>query len=206
MMDLPPPDPGIEIVVASRGMSKGLAQTDGFQVLGRGELLFGDLGFSAYYKNITSATADGEVGVGAILKKKLGGFDVSGTVTFKWLTGLDGQVDPDSIELIPSVSRRFGPMTARVSVTYTPNDFGRTGSSTWIEGGLAWKVGKSTTISGNLGRRERERAVDYTGFNLGVSHSLHKNFTAELRYYDTHRSALGDNFHGRAVAILRAKF
>ena len=33
MFDLPPPDPGIEFVVASRGMSKGIAQTDGPQAL-----------------------------------------------------------------------------------------------------------------------------------------------------------------------------
>ncbi len=33
MFDLPPPEPGIEIVVASRGMSKGVAQTEGPQLV-----------------------------------------------------------------------------------------------------------------------------------------------------------------------------
>ena len=37
IFDLPPPDPTLEISVASSGYSKGLAQTDGMQVLIRPE-------------------------------------------------------------------------------------------------------------------------------------------------------------------------
>ena len=37
----PPPDPGIEIVLATKGMSKGLSQTDDAQLVVRGELAFG---------------------------------------------------------------------------------------------------------------------------------------------------------------------
>ena len=43
MIDLPPPDPGVEIVLATRGYSKGLAQTDGVQGIGRVELVFGSV-------------------------------------------------------------------------------------------------------------------------------------------------------------------
>jgi uncharacterized protein (TIGR02001 family) len=206
MMDLPPPDPGIEISVASRGMSKGLAQTDGIQIVGRGELVFGAVTFATQYKNITSATADGEFSLSAGLKRKLLGFDVGATVNYKRLTGLDGQVDPDCIEFIPSIARGFGPVTARLSLTYTPDDLGSTESSAWLEGGLAWKIAKKTSLSANIGRRERTGSTDYTAFNLGLTQSLLPNVSAEVRYYDTQRSGLGENFHARAVASVKVKF
>ena len=38
MFDFPPPDPSIEFVLATRGISKGIAQTDDGQLLVRGEL------------------------------------------------------------------------------------------------------------------------------------------------------------------------
>ena len=43
--DLPPPDPGIEISVATRGMSKGIAQTEGPQMIARSSVKFGDVQF-----------------------------------------------------------------------------------------------------------------------------------------------------------------
>ena len=55
MIDLPPPDPGIEIVVASRGYSKGLAQTDGVQVRAQPELAFGPVYVAVYAKNDSDA-------------------------------------------------------------------------------------------------------------------------------------------------------
>lgn len=206
MLDLPPPDPGIEIVFATRGYSKGLAQTEGVQGLGRVELAFGSVALTGQYKNISSSTAQGEAAFGIGWKGKAAGFDLGAAVNWKRLIGLDGQVDPDCWEFIPSVSRKFGPLTARLSLTYSPDDLGRTGQSAWMEAGATWKLDGKTNLVAAIGRREREAASDYTAFNAGVTRTLFKGVSAELRYYDTARSDLGEPFHGRFVAALRGKF
>jgi hypothetical protein len=206
MFDLPPPDPGIEIVAATRGYSKGLAQTDGAQIVGRGELVLGSVTLTAQYKNISSPTADGEAAFSAGWKGKALGFDVGAALNYKRLTGLSGQVDPDCFELIPSVSRKLGPLTAKLSLTYSPDDLGRTGRSAWLEGGASWKLDGKTSLSANAGRRERVGATDYTAFNAGITRTLFKGISADLRYYDSARSSLGDPFEARLVGSLRAKF
>jgi hypothetical protein len=203
---LPPPDPGVEIVLATRGYSKGLAQTDGVQGIGRVELVFGAVTLGTQYKNISSPTAAGEASFSAGWKGKALGFDLGAAVAWKQLIGLRNQVDADSFELTPSVSRKLGPLTARLSLVYSPNDLGRTGESAWIEGGAAWKVTGKTSVSAYLGRRERAGATDYTAFNLGETQTLFKGVTAELRYHDSARSGLGENFEGRLVGALRARF
>lgn len=205
-LHLPPPDPGIEIVLATRGYSKGLAQTDGVQGVGRVELGFKAVAISAQYKNISSPTSDGEAAFGVGWRGKAAGFDLGASVNYKRLIELDGQVDPDCWEFIPSLSRRIGPLTARLSVTYSPNDFGGIGESAWMEAGATWKLDGKTNLVAAVGRRERDGASDYTAFNAGVTRTLFKHVSAELRYYDTGRSELGEPFHGRFVAALRGKF
>ena len=206
MLDLPPPDPGIEIVFATRGYSKGIAQTDGVQGVGKFELGLKPVTFFAQYKNITSPTAAGEASFGIGWKGKAAGFDLGASLAWKRLVGLDGQVDPDSWEFIPSVSRKLGPLTAKLSVTYSPNDFGRTGESAWMEAGAAWKLDGKTNIVAAIGRREREGSTDYTAFSAGVTRTLFEGVSAELRYYDSARSNLGDPFQARLVGAVRAKF
>ncbi len=205
-LHLPPPDPGVEIVFATRGYSKGLAQTDGVQGVGRFELGFKAVTVSAQYKNITSPTADGEAAFGIGWKGKAAGFDLGAAVNWKRLIEIRGQVDPDCWEFIPSVSRKFGPLTAKLSLTYSPNDLGKTGESAWMEASAAWKLDGKTVLVAAIGRRERDRGSDYTAFNAGVTRTLFKGVTAELRYYDTAQSDLGDPFQGRFVAGLRGKF
>ncbi|HMJ93770.1 MAG TPA: porin [Allosphingosinicella sp.] len=206
MLDLPPPDPGIEIVLATRGYSKGLAQTEGVQGLGKFELAFKSISFTAQYKNITSPTAAGEAAFGVGWRGKAAGFDLGATVSWKRLIGLDGQVDPDCWEFIPTVSHKIGPLTAKLSLTYSPDDLGRTGTSAWMEAGAAWKLDGKTSLVAAIGRREREGATDYTAFNAGVTRTLFEGVSAELRYYDSARRALGDPFQARLVGSLRARF
>jgi hypothetical protein len=206
MFDLPPPDPSIEIVAASRGYSKGLAQTDDAQFILRGELEFGRVFVAAQWKNLDSNGADGEALVQVGARGSAGGFDLNGGVQYKRLTGLDRATDEDTFEFTGSASRTFGAVTPRVHFVFSFDDLGETRESLYAEAGAALRVSPGTSLSAYVGRRERSRGEDYSAFNAGISQKIGSHVTAELRYYDTAESARGDIYESRVVGALRIRF
>lgn len=205
MIDIPPPDPALEVIVASRGYSKGLAQTDGVQVRAQPELGFGPVYLAVYAKNVTSSTAEGEGGPIVGFRTSAGGFELAASATWKIAIHPHGTTNDDALELIGSVGRRFGPVGARLSLTWSPNDLGSTNETLWGEAQLSYSLRRTTSLSANIGRRERDGGPDYAAFNVGLTQNLPQGFSADLRWYDTSRSNLGDTFEGRFVASLRLR-
>src|SRR4051812_28292214 len=105
MFALPSPDPGIEISAFSQGMSKGLHQTEGVQILVRPEVAVGPLFVGGFYKNVPSPTADGEAAVMAGLRRRIAGLDVAFSAAYKWNTGAGAQADRDCLEFTATASR-----------------------------------------------------------------------------------------------------
>lgn len=206
MIDLPPPDPGIEITIASRGISKGLRQTDGAQFIVKPYVSFGPVQFGGRYKNVTSPVADGEAMLFANVGHEVGGFEFSAGAAYKFQTNVEEPTDSGALELSTALGRDFGRFGAEISLTYSPDDLGGTEESLYIEGGPWLKVADATNLSANVGRRERTGSPDYTSFNIGITHRFLKFLQADLRYYDTAQSHLGAVYDGRLVASLRAKF
>ena len=206
MIDLHNPDPGIEISIATRGISKGLTQTDGAQVVVRPELAFGDIYLGAYAKNVTSTTSDGEGGPVIGLRTSAGGFNLVASATGKLSIDPTEGSDPEALELAGSAARRLGPLNLRLGITWSPDDLGSTGESTWIEGTTTYDLGADFAASAAIGFRERDGGPDYTAFNVGISRTFFGHLTADIRWYDTDRSAQGDAFEGRLVGTLRARF
>lgn len=206
MIDLPPPDPGIEIVAASRGMSKGITQTDGIQVIPKAFLQIGDVQAGGQWKNVSSPVAKGEGAAFVNANRKFGALQLTVGAAYKFQTSVRGPTDSDAFEFTGAVTRKFGKLGTRVSVVYSPNDFGGTGSSVYLEGGPTLDIGKTVRISANLGRRERVGSPDYTSFNAGASTTLFKKLTIDARYYDTAHSDLGEPYHGRIVVSGRLTF
>ena len=206
MFDLPPPDPAAEVVFATRGMSKGIAQTDGPQLLVRGELGFGDLYVGAYAKNVSSPTSDGEAAGLIGVRTKIRGFELSASAALKRSISPVGQVDAEALELVGGLSRKFGQVTPRISVTWSPDDLGSTGRTVFAESGLGYAVGPRTNITGAVGRRERGGGPDYTAFNLGIAHAVGGRLTFDARYFGTDRGRLGTPFRNRLVGSARLRF
>ena len=206
MFSFPSPDPGIEISAASQGMSKGLRQTDGIQIVARPELAIGPLFVGGGYKNVTSPTADGEASLVAGLRGRVRGFDLVLSAAYKWNTGARAQADRDSIEFTFTASRRFGRVTPRIAIIYSPDDLGGTRASLYAEAGASLSLFHSASVSANVARRSRDGNPDYTAFNAGASYAITHSLTADLRYYDTAQSRLGPIYRPRLVASLRAHF
>jgi hypothetical protein len=206
MFAAPPPDPGVEILLATQGMSKGLRQTDGPQLVARGTLDWGALTLGVQYRNISSPSAEGELWAFASLRAEAAGFQLSGGITAKRWIATSGRPDRGSVELNGAIARGFGPVAARLSLIYSPDELGTGGSSLYAEAGATLRVTAATSLAVGASRRERAGASDYTAFNAGLVHRLSPHVTAELRYYDTDRGGLGAIYGARAVAALRFRF
>jgi hypothetical protein len=206
MFDLPPPEPAIEFILASRGYSKGLAQTDGVQALIRGEVAWGPLFAAAQWKNVDSSGADSEAQIPIGIGGAVGGVELEAAVGYKRLTGLPSFADEDAVEFTASASRAFGPVTPRIALTYSVDDLGGTRESLYAEAGAALRVAPRTRISAHIGRRERGGGDDYTAFGAGISQRIGEHVTAELRWHDSAQSGRGDAYESRAVASLRLRF
>jgi opacity protein-like surface antigen len=206
MFALPSPDPGIEISVFSQGMSKGLRQTEGPQILVRPELAVGPLFVGAFYKNVTSPTADGEAAVTVGLRRRIGGFDLALSAGYKWNTNARAQADRDCLEFTATASRRFGRLTPRINLVYSPDDLGGTRASLYAEAGASLSLFSGASVSANIARRARDGGPDYVAFNAGATYAITGNVSADLRYYDTTQSRLGVIYQPRLVASVRIHF
>ena len=204
--NLPPPDPSIEFSIASRGYSKDVAQTDGAQVVVRPEIAFGNLRIGSYAKNVTSPDLDGEVGALVGYKKSFGNTELSGSAAFKHVINGNPAVGKAALELVGALTQTIGRFKPRVSLTYSPDDLGSTAETAYWEAGGSYQFGKKTSASAGIGVRRRNGGPDYTSFSAGVTRTLVGPLTAEIRYYDTSKNSLGEFYHGRFVAALRARF
>lgn len=206
MPALPPYDPGLEVVVASRGMSKGLAQTEGPQLLARGYVAAGAFQIGGQYKNIDSPVADGEAALFVTVTPKLKPVQLVLTAAYKFQTRVRGPADSRAFEFTVAATRKLGPrLSVRGSAVLSPDELGGTRRSAYFELGPSLSLGKSTTLSGSVGRRERTGGPDYTTFNLGVTRTMLKQLALDARYYDTAQGELGEIYHRRLVASLRFK-
>ena len=206
MWDLPPAEPGIEVVVASRGMSKGVAQTEGPQLVAKPFVQMGPVQLGGQWKNVSSAVAGGEAALFANVAPKAAGFQLNFGVAYKFQTGVKGPTDDKSWEFTGSVTRRFGKLSLRVAAVYSPDDLGGARRSLFVEGGPTLEIGKTTRLSAAIGRRDRVSGVDYTAFNAGIAKTLFKGMTVDARYYGTNRSSLGEFFEDRLVISARMAF
>ena len=206
MFDLPPPEPGIEIVVASRGMSKGVAQTEGPQLIVKPFVKFGIVQIGTQWKNVTSPLAGGEGAVFVGLSHEVAKIQLGLQVSHKFQTGAREPTDDHSWEFAGVVSRKYGKVTLKGTVVYSPDDLGGARQSTYVEAGPAIDFAKHFKLSANLGHRHRIDGSDYTSWNAGVSTTIVPRMMLDLRWFDTNRHSLGPFFEGRAVVSARMTF
>jgi hypothetical protein len=206
MLDLPQLDPGIEISVASRGMSKGVAQSERPQLIVRPFVKLGDVQVGAQWKNVTSTVADGEAAVFVGFARELASIQLTLQASHKFQTGVREQTDDHSWEFSGGLTRKLSRITLRASAVYSPDDLGAAKRSFYWEAGPALDLNKQFKLFANVGHRSRQLGDDYTSFNAGASTTVIPNMTLDVRWYDTSRHELGENFHGRAVATAKMAF
>jgi len=202
--DLPPPDPGVEIVVATRGMSKGIAQSDGPQIVAKSSIRLDDVDFGLQWKNISSASANGEGAAFVSVSRKFGLLRLSGGIAFKFQTGIRGRTDSNAWEFTAGANRKFGRVTARINAVFSPDDLGSARRSLFVEGGPTVQLARGWTVTAAIGHRWRVDGANYTAFNAGIAKVLGP-VQLDLRYYDTDRSD-SEIYRRRIVGSARVTF
>ena len=200
-----PPVPAIEISVASRGYSKGVAQTNGPQVIIRPEVSFGDLRIAGYGKNVTSDQFEGEAGISLTYRRLFGATELAGTTTVKHLLDANAGVDKVAIEFSASLSQSLGALKPRASLTYSPDDVGTTGRTFFWEAGASYQLGRNFSVQAGGGIRARNGGPYYRSLTAGLLGNIGGGFSAEARIYATSRDELGDNYRRRVVFLLRKR-
>jgi hypothetical protein len=199
---VPPPDPAIELFVASQGMSQGISQTDGIQVRPRLTLRLGNAQLGAQWRNVSSPVNDGVAMLFARYGRSVGKVQLEGTATYRIRTGLKPGLKAGAWEFTGNLRRKLPGGDVRLEVQYSPDEFGR-GTSLYVEAGPAIDLAPATRLSANVGRRERRTAPDYMSFNLGVTTTVRSRLSFDARLFDTNRGGLGPPF--RACLVLSAR-
>ena len=139
MSALPPIDPVIEISVASHGMSRAVAQTEGPQVLPKAFLQLGAVQLGGQWKNVKSPVADGEAAIFINASPKLGDFQLSFGAAYKFQTNVSAVTDDKSLEFSSSVSRKLGKVGLKASAFTAPTIWAAQSSRS------IWKPGHHST-------------------------------------------------------------
>ena len=204
-IDVPPPGPAFEFTLASHGMSKGIGQTDGPQVIARGMLRFSDVQTGIQWKNVNSSSAHGEGSLFVSGSHKFGSLQLNGGIAYKILTSAPRRVDSRSWEFTGSATRNFGRVSLRANAIFSPDDLGSARRSFFVEAGPVVQLGKDWAASAAIGHRSRQLGPDYTAFNAGLGKSIGR-IRLDVRYYDTNRSGIGNPYHARVAAAANIAF
>lgn len=195
-------NPGVEISIASRGMSKGVAQTDGPQLITKGLVEIGPVQSGVQWKNVTSSVAEGEGSIFANWQRKFGVTQLTLGAALKFQTGISERTDDKALELNGTLSLKWRNLGARANLVFSPNDLGPTKQSVYVEGGPVLNLTDTLRVSSNFGLRRRYGNPDYTTLNAGISKTVGK-LTFEARYYRTTKGELGEIYQPRAVVSVR---
>jgi hypothetical protein len=199
---IPPADPGIELFVASHGMTQGLSQTEGPQVIPRAYVRFGEVQVGAFWRNIDSPVANG---IGVLFGRfgaKRGPTQLDVALLYRTRTGAHRPVVLHAWELDTTIRQSFGRLGLRFNAEYAPREF-ELGPSLFVEIGPTFQLAKGTNLFANLGRRERQGAPNYSAINIGISHAAGKRLVVDGRWYATDRSRYSPRYASRVVFSAR---
>lgn len=147
-----------------------------------------------------------EIAVATGIRPEVAGFDLDLSVEHKWQTDADPGTDDDAWEFTADVKRSIGPASARLRLQHSPDSTGSTEAWTWVALRGGWDFSDKLTATAEIGRREQDNSVDYTGWNAGFSYALTRSIEADVRYYDTDADSNNPQYADAVVAGLSFSF
>jgi uncharacterized protein (TIGR02001 family) len=159
------------------------------------------------FETIKSSTgSELEVALSAGLRPQIAGFDLDLNAEHKWHVDADAGTDDAAWEFTADVKRSIGPASARVRLQHSPDSTGSTKAWTWVALRGGWDFTNKLTATVEIGRREQDNSIDYTGWNAGLTYALTRNLEAELRYHATDADVPGEQYADALVAGVSVAF
>lgn len=162
---------------------------------------------SPSFETIKSSTgADLELEATVGVRPELAGFDLDLNVAHKWQLNANPGADDTAFEFTADVKRSIGPASARVRLQHSPDGTGSTEAWTWYAARIGWEFTPYLTGTAEIGRREQDNAIDYTGGNVGVAYALTPAVELDLRYHITDAPIRTEQYADRLVAGISFAF
>ncbi|WP_420471698.1 MULTISPECIES: TorF family putative porin [unclassified Brevundimonas] len=159
------------------------------------------------FETIKASTgSDLEVALAVGMRPQLAGFDLDLKAEHKWHVDANPGADDDAWEFTADVKRSIGPASARLRLQHSPDSTGSTEAWTWVAVRGGWDFSDRLTATAEIGRREQDNSIDYTGWNAGFSYALTRNIEAEVRYYDTDADPNNPQYADAVVAGISFTF
>ena len=159
------------------------------------------------FETIKASTgSDLEVALVAGIRPQLAGFDLDISAQHKWQVDANPGTDDDAWEFTADVKRSIGPASARVRLQHSPDSTGSTEAWTWVALRGGWDFTDKLTATAEIGRREQDNSIDYTGWNAGFSYALTRTIEADVRYHATDADVPGEQYADALVAGVSFSF
>lgn len=197
-----------QVGVASEYVGKGLGKSAGDpSVFGSAEV-----GAGPFYASVFASTArlsqgsDTEIITAVGYRPEVAGFELELSIVNRDLPGTRAGVDANYMEYQADASRKFGPVSTRLRVNYSPDGFAATQEAWWIElqGGIA--LDDRTRATASLADRRADGGAEYAAWNAGVKRKLTEKIALDVRWYDTDGHTYGEAYEGRLVGALSLSF
>jgi len=139
-------------------------------------------------------------------RPQFAGFDLDLNAAYKHQIDSNPGYDDTAWEFTADVKRSIGPASARVRLQHSPDGTGSTEAWTWVAARVGWDFSSKLTADAEIGRREQDNSLDYTGWNAGLTYALTRNLEADLRYYATDADVPGEQYADALVAGISVAF
>lgn len=139
-------------------------------------------------------------------RPQVAGFDLDLNAAYKHQIDSDPGYDDTAWEFTADVSRSVGPASARVRLQHSPDGTGSTEAWTWAALRLGWDFTDKMTVNAEVGRREQDNSIDYTGGNVGMTYALTRNLELDVRYHATDAPIRTEQYADAIVAGLSVAF
>ena len=159
------------------------------------------------FETIRSSTgSDLEVSLTAGIRPEIAGFDLDISAEHKWHVDANPGADDNAWEFTADIKRSIGPASARVRLQHSPDSTGSTEAWTWVALRGGWEFTNRLSATAEIGRREQDNSIDYTGWNVGLSYALTDAIEADLRWHATDADVPGEQYKDGLVAGIAFAF
>ena len=199
----------VSVGAGTDNRSKDISKSDGEAFVWGEALWENDSGFfyaGPAFETIKSAGSNVEVELGGGIRPQWAGFDFDLNATHKWRLNSNPGVDDEAWEFTADMMRAIGPAKARLRLQHSPDGTGSVKAWTWVSAQAGWEFNDKLSASAEIGHRDQDNAVSYTGYNIGLGYMLTKDLELDVRWHGNDSDMPGEQYKEALVASVAYAF